>query len=177
MNCRHVVNLMSAYIDGELTGIEMLDIRAHLHDCPECRREYESLRLVKQTLAELKTVAPREEFASSILQQLDAVEVTGYQHFVNTVFSFLHKRMTPVATALAVSGAALVILSVGGVDNGQKNSNSAMIAAPFSSEIQNAEYIPEIDDSNISSISNNKPLVVAADAPEFKLTYASMSPK
>ena len=94
MNCRHVVNLMSAYVDGELTGVEMLDIRAHLHDCADCREEYESVRFIKQTLAGLRTIAPRNEFATSILKQLDSVEISNYQRVVNTISSFLHRRLT-----------------------------------------------------------------------------------
>ena len=177
MNCRRVINLMSAYVDGELTGVEMLDIRAHLHDCAECRKEWESVRLIKQALTGLKTMTPRDEFAASILRQLDAVEVSGYQRVVNSVSSFVHRRLTPVAAALAASGVALVVLSAGGIDNVQQDTNPVMATAPLGSQIENTAYITEIPGSHIA-MASSKPLVVAADAPEFHgamYSYASLT--
>lgn len=35
---------VSAYLDGELTPLEMADVGRHLEACPACRREYEALR-------------------------------------------------------------------------------------------------------------------------------------
>ena len=37
MNCRCAQNLLSAYVDGELAGVEMLRLREHLGVCPACR--------------------------------------------------------------------------------------------------------------------------------------------
>ena len=59
MNCRRVVNLLSAYVDAELTGAEMFAIRRHMSDCSECAEEYESVRLVKHAVSRLSAVAPR----------------------------------------------------------------------------------------------------------------------
>ena len=47
MHCGRVSNLLSAYIDRELAGAEMLPIRHHLDVCPGCAAEHESLRRVK----------------------------------------------------------------------------------------------------------------------------------
>jgi anti-sigma factor RsiW len=51
MHCGRVSNLLSAYIDRELAGAEMLPIRRHLDACPGCAAEHESLRRVKALLA------------------------------------------------------------------------------------------------------------------------------
>lgn len=48
MNCCKVSRLLSAYIDSELTGAEMLSIRDHMRTCSSCQREYESLKSVKR---------------------------------------------------------------------------------------------------------------------------------
>ena len=37
MNCGRVSNQLSAYIDRELTGAEMLSVRGHLGDCDSCQ--------------------------------------------------------------------------------------------------------------------------------------------
>jgi anti-sigma factor RsiW len=51
MHCGRVSNLLSAYIDRELAGAEMLPIRRHLDLCPGCAAEHEALRRVKSLLA------------------------------------------------------------------------------------------------------------------------------
>lgn len=61
MNCRRVSNLLSAYIDAELTGFEMLDIRAHLDQCAPCRQEHQSLQETKRLLGSLALKTPRLE--------------------------------------------------------------------------------------------------------------------
>lgn len=117
MNCRHVTNLMSAYVDGELTGTEMLTIRRHISDCPDCADEWEATRIIKQAVSGLGAVTPRKDFAVSILRRLDEVEVPTYQRWANTALAFLHRKLSPVAAALAASGVALVILTAGGMDS------------------------------------------------------------
>ena len=59
MLCSRVQNLLSAYLDRELTGAEMLEIRRHLRDCAPCEREREALLHVKQLLHVLPAAAPR----------------------------------------------------------------------------------------------------------------------
>lgn len=117
MNCRRVVNLISAYIDGELTGAEMLEIRRHLSDCPECTEEYESIRATKLALSRLATAVPRPDLAESIIRTLDVVRVPIYQQAINSIVKFAHSKLSPVAAALAASGLALVLLSASGTDN------------------------------------------------------------
>ena len=70
MNCRRVNHLLSAYVDSELTGTEMLEIRAHLADCSACRRECEELQQTKRLLGSLALRAPRRqaEFEQALLQ-------------------------------------------------------------------------------------------------------------
>lgn len=62
MNCRRVSSLLSAYLDAELTGHEMLEIRAHLDACAACRGEHEALGETKRLLSSLALRTPRVEF-------------------------------------------------------------------------------------------------------------------
>lgn len=55
MNCKGVQPLLSAYLDRELDGNEMLDIRAHLAECEECRLEAEALKSLKRFLGGVET--------------------------------------------------------------------------------------------------------------------------
>lgn len=58
MNCRNVHHKLSAYIDGELTGTEMLSVRSHLANCPNCEREERSIRAFKRLLGAMPCVEP-----------------------------------------------------------------------------------------------------------------------
>ena len=71
MNCRRVSSLLSAYLDAELTGAEMLEVRAHLEACCTCRAEHESLQQTKHLLASLALRAPRPEFEALLRADLE----------------------------------------------------------------------------------------------------------
>lgn len=70
MNCRKANNLLSAYLDGELAGVEQLQVREHLRQCDDCRFEYESLLCTKRLLANLALRDPRPQFEECILRRL-----------------------------------------------------------------------------------------------------------
>lgn len=48
MNCCKVSRLLSAYLDSELTGAEMLAIRDHLRTCSTCQVEIQGLKVAKR---------------------------------------------------------------------------------------------------------------------------------
>src|SRR5947209_6410537 len=72
MNCGRVSNLLSAYIDRELTGAEMPHLRSHLSDCDDCRAEYEALHRTKMMLGNLRALEPGEEFLAAAMRRLEA---------------------------------------------------------------------------------------------------------
>ncbi|HZO88127.1 MAG TPA: zf-HC2 domain-containing protein [Chthonomonadaceae bacterium] len=74
MNCRKVSHLLSAYMDGELPGVEHRQIHLHLNACPECQAEYEGLLQVKRLLAGMRIQEPRPELPGLILQRLVSAE-------------------------------------------------------------------------------------------------------
>jgi anti-sigma factor RsiW len=54
----HPGDLLSAYLDGELTPRGVEDVRAHLEGCAECRRELQSLSEVRMLVRDLPPVDP-----------------------------------------------------------------------------------------------------------------------
>lgn len=174
MNCRRVVNLISAYIDGELTGEEMLEIRRHLSHCDECREEYESIRHTKMALANLKTTEPQRDLAKVIMIQLDDTLVPKHQKVINGIVGFMQSKLSPVAAALAISGAALVILTAGGTDNtAQFTSNNSVTTT----EMTGTMIISDLQNYPVEFTSTSKPLQLADtnDFGEAKLQYASLN--
>ncbi len=52
--------MLSAYLDGELTQAGAQRVRIHLEDCEECRRTYEELARLQEMTRELAFAEPPE---------------------------------------------------------------------------------------------------------------------
>jgi mycothiol system anti-sigma-R factor len=50
-DCREVLDKVYAYIDGELTDHDVVEIRVHLDECSPCLKEYDLDKVVKQLVA------------------------------------------------------------------------------------------------------------------------------
>ncbi|MEQ4725129.1 MULTISPECIES: mycothiol system anti-sigma-R factor [unclassified Nonomuraea] len=46
-DCREVLDKVYAYLDGELTESDIVDIRVHLDECGPCLKEYDLDKAVK----------------------------------------------------------------------------------------------------------------------------------
>jgi predicted anti-sigma-YlaC factor YlaD len=51
LRCPRAKQLFSPYLDGAVTGAEMLALQRHLSECEDCERQYEGLRRTQQLLA------------------------------------------------------------------------------------------------------------------------------
>ena len=64
--------LLNAYLDGELHGTRLLEMKLHLAACEACRNELKELRLVSDLLkaAPVPEFMPAERFASNLMLSL-----------------------------------------------------------------------------------------------------------
>ena len=53
MTCAQARPLFSPYLDGAVTGAQMIDLSGHLETCDRCRQRYVSLRRTQQLLAQI----------------------------------------------------------------------------------------------------------------------------
>lgn len=107
MNCHKVQSLVSAYVDGELGGHEMLAIRQHLAECEECAAEYESLLSLKRMFGRLQPKHPRIDLATRICNELDRL----YQPTHERWLGFLRKYIHPFPARIRFAAAGLAILA------------------------------------------------------------------
>ena len=141
---------MSAYVDDELTGVEMLEIRRHLGECESCAQEYESVRFVKHAVARLATVTPREDFAASIMAKLDEVSIPAYQRIIDSIMRVAHRKISPVAAALGACGLALVILSAGSMEPIQPEQTPQIAAStPYNLYVEPTDIIPRLPEGRV----------------------------
>ena len=60
--------LISAFVDGELSAAEQADVASHLATCASCRGELESLREAKRVAA----ASPRRAMPAALLSEVEA---------------------------------------------------------------------------------------------------------
>lgn len=65
MKCEEAQPLFSSYLDGAMTGAEMHDVSAHLHECGECRSDY---NLLENTRTLVSSVGRRQAPADLALK-------------------------------------------------------------------------------------------------------------
>jgi len=74
MNCKTVQNQLSAYLDSELSGNEMLAMRQHISGCETCQEEEQSLRSLKRMLASTRAPEPSDDLADRLCAAVFAKE-------------------------------------------------------------------------------------------------------
>jgi len=71
VNCRHVQEALSPYIDGRLTGETMLLIQHHLDGCRSCTEEYIMISEAKELLRLLPVCSPTSASERAIRLKLE----------------------------------------------------------------------------------------------------------
>ncbi len=67
MNCNNIESLLSAYIDEELTGREMLRIREHVARCASCQDELTTIEAVKCLMSGTNIPEPTPDFENRLV--------------------------------------------------------------------------------------------------------------
>ncbi len=98
-------SLLSAHLDGELTDSEAAVIEVHLASCPNCRREFDELRVARSVVRGLPLLNPPSE----IFQPVAPATVSESRR---------HRWLMPVAAATVA-----VVVAVG------------VVAAPPTTEV------------------------------------------
>ncbi|MGE5554125.1 MAG: anti-sigma factor family protein [Betaproteobacteria bacterium] len=75
MNCERVRNLISAYLDRELSPEESRLVRAHLVNCAACHAELKEEAAVKEALGALASLEVPEDFVPSLMARLSCERV------------------------------------------------------------------------------------------------------
>lgn len=70
MQCNKVQLQLSAYIDSELSGNEMLSIREHLRACPDCAAAEHAERSTKSLLSSMMSHAPSQNLEERLVDTI-----------------------------------------------------------------------------------------------------------
>jgi len=86
--------LISAYLDGELSGEEAAAVQAHVSSCPACREDMDSLHAAKSLLAR----APRRAMPPELVAELE-------RRLARPLWRELLDRLNPPLRVLVPAGA------------------------------------------------------------------------
>ena len=103
MNCKTAQNLLSAYLDAELTGGEMQRMRRHLCECDECQREETELRLLKDLLVGTPMVEPPVGFEDRLCEAIFAPKPSETAQWIGS---------WPFVSGVALVTAALTLIVI-----------------------------------------------------------------
>jgi anti-sigma factor RsiW len=111
-DCASIRAQFSDYLDGDLTGVAMQSIAAHLGGCPECADDFALWRQSQRALANLEPVRPPVDLALRIRVALSQEQARTAKNFFatwkvrweNTVAPFLLQASAGLASAIVLIG-------------------------------------------------------------------------
>jgi len=105
MECQDIKNLLSDYIDGELSGDEATRVAGHLEACADCTETYEEMMRLVGFMREMDTVDEPADFAQSVRARMEGPPST---------WARVRRLLSPPAVHLPLGAAvaAAVLLMV-----------------------------------------------------------------
>jgi hypothetical protein len=111
VNCRNTQDRISPYIDGRLTGEQMLEVQGHIENCRSCRNEFMIAREAKLLLRALpqRSAHVTLERCIQISVSYDQSRSAGYAYSHSS--SNAPPRGRRLATALAMSCLTIFVVA------------------------------------------------------------------
>lgn len=138
MKCHRVIELLSAYIDSELTPDEISQIRSHLFKCNACDAEHRALVAARDALTNLSRPEPDDRLIQLIVCKPWEVGQDRNSHMSSrrqSLFKMRWAQATAAVLCLAVT--AGVGLSTSGVLRVASQEN---LAKSFQAEHERFQY-------------------------------------
>jgi len=86
MNHQELFELLSAFVDNELTEAERSTVKQHIDSCPDCRRRLGQLETLKHSVHEAGNMELPYAFASTLTRSIQhnddvAISWLGIEHY------------------------------------------------------------------------------------------------
>lgn len=107
MTCMQSKSMLSAYLDGAVTGKQMQALDRHLRECSACESEYESLRRTQLVLARLGPARVPEDLSLklrlAISHEAARRRTSHFGNLILHVQNVLRAFMVPATTGLVAT--------------------------------------------------------------------------
>lgn len=116
MTCPKARLLFSPYLDGRVTGAEMLALQSHLQQCAKCNQRYESLRQTQRLVMSVVRPKAPEDLALrlrvAISREVAAARRPPFEGLLVRLENTLRSHMVPATagflSAVLIFGVAMV---------------------------------------------------------------------
>ncbi|MDH3891746.1 MAG: zf-HC2 domain-containing protein [candidate division Zixibacteria bacterium] len=112
MICQRALSLLDDFLDNELAESVSQEVKSHLDQCGDCRREFEESRRLKELLKQKGTRDPGEDYwleTSQLVLAKTVQQSGGYESYASSDTEADSKG--PFLQALVSLAASLVILA------------------------------------------------------------------
>ncbi|NLN78398.1 MAG: hypothetical protein GX141_05740 [Armatimonadetes bacterium] len=137
MDCCGIQDQLSAYVDGELSKSDLIDVELHLSSCAECRAELAALEMLVRATVKLEEVDPpsslRSRIAAATTQRR---KVDRWAAVVQRVISV--RRIAWAGAIAGAAAAAVLFIGLGnvGIDEPIKQSAAkSPLSGPISTPV------------------------------------------
>src|ERR1700687_2418315 len=143
MTCAQAQSMLSAYLDGAITGKQMFSLSKHLEDCGSCEQQYQSLRSTQQLLANVgRTKAPEDlslKLRLAISREVARARQPYFGNLALRIENSLRGFMVP-ATAGVVATIAIFALLTGFITPVQADSSDVPLLLSTKPELQESSF-------------------------------------
>jgi hypothetical protein len=158
MKCMEAQELLSPYLDGAVTGTEMLGLQEHLDGCATCMREYQLLRQTQQLVLSLGRVQEPADLGLKLRLAIsrEAAEARrprfeGLQMRLEaTVNAFMVPATAGLVCALLIFGLVTAILAMPG--QLQANNEDVPLMLNTGPELQQSVFGTTLSSMNTDSL-------------------------
>lgn len=183
MTCAQSKSMFSAYLDTVLTGKQMRALDEHLQQCPDCNREYHSLRRTQSLLAGLRPARVPDDLSLKLRLAIShEVARSRHSHFGTLLLhaqNVLRGFMVPATTGLVAT--VLIFGLVAGMlaSPPSVHANAADVPLTFSTE---PELLPNSLGFTMGPVNEDSLLIEAyVDAngrvQDYRILAGSANPK
>jgi hypothetical protein len=158
MKCAEVKGMLSPYLDGAVTGTEMLGLQEHLEGCPGCMREYKLLRQTQQLLMSVGRVKEPADLGLKLRLAIsrEAAEARRPRYeglrlrMENTLNAFMVPATAGLVCALLIFGLVTAILAMPG--QAQANNQDVPLVLNTGPELQQSVFGTTLSAMNTDSL-------------------------
>jgi hypothetical protein len=159
MKCGDVKGLLSPYLDGAVTGIEMQGVQSHLEGCAACMREYRLLRQTQRLLTSVGRVPEPADLGLKLRLAISREAAEGrrprYEGLRMRVENALNAFMVPATAglvcALLIFGLVTAILAMPG-EVQANNSQDVPLVLNTGPELQQSVFGTTLSAMNTDSL-------------------------
>ena len=158
LQCPEATRLFSPYLDGAVTGTEMLALQDHFSGCEDCNRQYLSLRKTQQLLTRVARPKVPEDLGLklrlAISREAEAAKRARFEGLMVRIENAIHAFMVPATagflSALLIFGVAMAYFVVPSAL--QANNDVPLVMVNSAPELQQSAFGLSMDKINDDSL-------------------------